>query len=629
LDSLASEATKRLFEILKPERVGLYSTSPDGEPELLRGYARESDAGGMRRLESREISGARLELMVQAIRCLEPSQSLLRSEAASAGSEDACRTCYAVPLTQGDSCIGVIYLEGDEEQRELDASDMLFLRSLGLQLAMAIDRIRLAEREVQRQESEKRLLRAELNELRQAVQRAKLVYRSEEMESLMTMARRVAGTDATVLITGPSGTGKELLARTMHELSPRRDKEFVIVDCGAIPTTLIESELFGHEKGAYTGADRRSAGLIAKAAGGTVLLDEIGELPLTVQTKLLRFVQDKAFTSVGGNQTRKVDVRILAATNRQLENDVAAGRFREDLYYRLNVVHLEVPALAERPGDIMLLARHFLELYAVQYQKSVRGFSDEAGLSLVNHGWPGNVRELQNRLMQAVLLCDKEVLTPTELNLEGSRGARTVLAFSSAREDAAGDDSLPVGSGEASPAPDAPGSVAPRDHADVIPGESIGALIDGLRTRLGAEISAVAVDSEQLQPLGRWLNEELLLVADEAADGGLNRGARIVGIAPSTYRRRLRKAKEAGGFAQSPNPEEWTVVRDILQRLVTRDTDGQTNLQAVTEQALLNEILLRYPGNTRVGSALMGVTPPTFRSRVAELNSAQAIGADR
>ena len=231
--------------------------------------------------------------------------------------------------------------------------------------------------------------------------------------------------------------------------------------------------------------------------------------------------------------------------------------------------------------------------------------------------------------MQAVLLCDKEVLTPAELNLEGSRGARTVLAFSSAREGAAVDDSLPAGSGEAYPAPDAQGQAAPRDQADVIPGESIGALMDGLRTRLGAEISAVAVDSEQLPPLGRWLNEELLLVADEAADGGLNRGARIVGIPASTYRRRLRKAKEARGFAQSPHPEEWTVVRDILQRLAAQDTDEQVNLQAMTEHALLNEILLRHPGNTRVGSALMGVTPPTFRSRVAELSSATAVGADR
>ena len=632
LESLASEATKRLFEVLKPERVALYSTSEEGEPEFLHGYARDADidAGAMRELENREISGVRLELMVQAIRGLEPSRSVIRGDATAEGSEEARRGCYAVPLTKGDSCLGVIYLEVGGQQRDLDASDMLFLRSLGLQLAMALDRIRLAEREVQRQESEKRLLRAELNGLRQAVQRAKFVYRSPEMEALMTKARRVAETDATVLVTGPSGTGKELLARTMHELSPRKDKEFVIVDCGAIPTTLIESELFGHEKGAYTGADRRSAGLIAKAAGGTVLLDEIGELPLSVQTKLLRFVQDKVFTSVGGNQTRKVDVRILAATNRRLESEVAAGRFREDLYYRLNVVQLEVPPLAERPGDIMLLARHFLELYAVQYQKNVRGFSDDAGLSLVNHGWPGNVRELQNRLMQAVLLCDQEVLTPEELNLQGSGGERTVLPFSTAQGESQSADAPTVEGSDGTDVVTDPARPAPlHDAADAVPGESVASLVEGLRSRLGAEISAVSVDSGEIPPLGRWLGEELLLVADEIADGGLNRGARVVGIPASTYRRRLARAKEGNGFAQSPRPEDWVVVRDILRLLAAQETDSGVNLQAVTEHALLNEILARYPGNTRVGSALMGVTPPTFRSRVAELSAAQAVGADR
>ena len=238
------------------------------------------------------------------------------------------------------------------------------------------------------------------------------------MDGLLETARAAAPTDVTVLINGESGTGKELLARTVHELSNRKGKPFVTVDCGAIASNLIEAELFGHSKGAYTGADRASQGRIVQADGGTLFLDEIGEVPLDVQAKLLRFVQEKEIHPVGAATSRKVDVRIIAATNRDLASEAGAGRFREDLYYRLNVVTLTAPPLRERPEDILPLAGHFLEKFALQYEKGPRRFSRSAERLLQSYSWPGNVRELQNGILRAVVLSTDEVIDGSQLVFE-------------------------------------------------------------------------------------------------------------------------------------------------------------------------------------------------------------------
>ena len=217
-------------------------------------------------------------------------------------------------------------------------------------MAVALDRARLLERERARQQEERERLEAEVTDLRRVVHGSRIAYRSAAMESLLASARKVARTDTTVLITGESGTGKEMFAHALHELSGRHERPLVVVDCGAIAPTLIESELFGHEKGAFTGAHTRKPGKLARADGGTVFLDEIGDLPLDLQSKLLRFVQEKQFTPVGGVESRKVDVRIIAATNVDLRARVAEGRFREDLFHRLNVIRLHVPPLRERQG---------------------------------------------------------------------------------------------------------------------------------------------------------------------------------------------------------------------------------------------------------------------------------------
>ncbi len=266
---------------------------------------------------------------------------------------------------------------------------------------------------------EKRLLAAEnqrlRTELRREAGRRHLVGNSRAMEQLYELVARVANTKTNVLVCGESGTGKELVARAIHDQSDRREQPFVAVNCGAIPENLLESELFGHVKGAFTGAVQNKAGLFETAQRGTLFLDEIGELPAPLQVKLLRVIQDRAVRRVGGTSDHQVDVRIVAATNRRLEDEVAAGRFREDLYYRLNVIQIELPPLRERSDDIPLLVQHFVEKYAGELGKPVRGFSEAALRHLLDHTFPGNVRELENLVERAVALSQGEVIGPESL----------------------------------------------------------------------------------------------------------------------------------------------------------------------------------------------------------------------
>ena len=225
----------------------------------------------------------------------------------------------------------------------------------------------------------------------------------------------VAPTEATVLISGESGTGKELVARALHSLSSRADKPFITVNCAALAENLLESELFGHEKGSFTGAERRREGRFAQAHGGTLFLDEVGEMPLSIQAKLLRALQQGEVQRVGSDTQLMVDVRVLAATNRDLRLEVAQKRFREDLFFRLNVISVDVPPLRERAEDIPLLAAHFLEEFASRNRKAVRGFSAQALDTMLRYSWPGNVRELENAVERAVILCHGDLITGREL----------------------------------------------------------------------------------------------------------------------------------------------------------------------------------------------------------------------
>ncbi|HOX45756.1 MAG TPA: sigma-54 dependent transcriptional regulator [Myxococcota bacterium] len=259
-------------------------------------------------------------------------------------------------------------------------------------------------------------LRRENRQLRQQIRREsgfeRIVGQAAVMQRMFRTVEKIAEFKSTVLILGESGTGKELLARAVHDHSPRKDKPFVAVNCGAIPENLLESELFGHTRGAFTDAIRNKEGLFEEADGGTLFLDEIGELPLGLQVKLLRVLQEDEIRRVGENRPRKVDVRILAATIRDLGAEVAAGRFREDLFYRLNVLMVKIPALRERPEDIPVLVEHFLQRCNAKLHTAVRGVEPAAMKLLVDYAWPGNVRELENLIERAVILCEGEVITP-------------------------------------------------------------------------------------------------------------------------------------------------------------------------------------------------------------------------
>ncbi len=253
--------------------------------------------------------------------------------------------------------------------------------------------------------AEKQYLSRENRELRQQLGQGarRIIYASAEMRNIARMVEQVAPSTATILITGESGTGKEVVADAIHGASPRRLKPLIKVSCAALPDTLLESELFGYEKGAFTGANARKEGRFELANGGTLFLDEIGEISPAVQVKLLRVLQDGKFERLGGTRTIDADVRILAATNKDLHKEVEERRFREDLFYRLNVINIRVPALRERKEDVQLLAMHFLKLYADKNNKPIEGFTEEAMLALASYDWPGNVRELENAIERAVV----------------------------------------------------------------------------------------------------------------------------------------------------------------------------------------------------------------------------------
>ncbi|MBA2777868.1 sigma-54 dependent transcriptional regulator [Billgrantia kenyensis] len=256
------------------------------------------------------------------------------------------------------------------------------------------------------------------------------------MKKLFDTIRRVASVDAPVFINGESGTGKELAARAIHERSQRASAPFVAVNCGALPNNLIQSELFGHEKGAFTGASQQKIGQIEAAAGGTLFLDEIGDLPLELQVNLLRFLEEKTIQRIGAIEEIHVDVRVLSATHVDLEKAVEEGRFREDLYHRLNVLQVSIPPLRERQEDIEVLAKFFFDKFIEDKSTNVRGFSQDALTLMRQYHWPGNIRELINRVRRAMVMCDQRLIKPTDLGLERRSSNRSIITLEQARNNA-------------------------------------------------------------------------------------------------------------------------------------------------------------------------------------------------
>jgi len=321
--------------------------------------------------------------------------------------ELSLRTVVAFPILNAGRVLGVLYIDSNSIAHEFTPDDIVLLEGFAALVAVGLENARLHE---SLKDSKSRLEIENLNlrrALKEDVRYGLLVGRSPRMQRVVELMEKVIPTQVSVMITGETGTGKELVARAIHLHGPRKDKNFIAVNCGALPETLLESELFGYKKGAFTGANEDRIGLFEAADQGTLFLDEVGEMPSSLQVKLLRVLQDSHIRRVGDTVTRKVDIRLITATNRDLRAEVDAGRFRQDLFYRLNVVPVESPPLRERGEDILLLAHHFLELFSKQQAKPIRGLTTEARELLLRYPWPGNVRELENAMARAVALADE------------------------------------------------------------------------------------------------------------------------------------------------------------------------------------------------------------------------------
>jgi transcriptional regulator with GAF, ATPase, and Fis domain len=330
-----------------------------------------------------------------------------------------------VPLLERANLLGVIYVGNDNVAELFDESKLDVLTIFSAQASLII-RNALLVNELQ---LDNKLLSEKLEQMRFG----EIIGSCAPMQDVFKKIQRVATTDISVLITGETGTGKELVAREIHQRGTRVKGPFVTINCGAIPENLLESELFGHVKGAFTGAVATKLGKFHVADGGTLFLDEIGEMPLPLQVKILRALQERVVVKVGDTRPEQVDIRIVAATNRNLEEEIKHNRFREDLFYRLNVVQLHMPPLRERGDDVLVIARYLLQRFAPEYGNKVKGLSPNSIIALRKHPWPGNIRELENRLRKAIVLADKTLLGPEDLGLS-PEDTPQILPLTDARE---------------------------------------------------------------------------------------------------------------------------------------------------------------------------------------------------
>ena len=338
----------------------------------------------------------------------------------------ALSSVMSVPLTEEGELFGLIYLGSNRIANLFEPATLEVVTVFASQASLLIRNAMLLNK-----------LRADNEALRDALEDKRfgeLIGSSAAMRDIYRKIGKVAPTDVSVLITGETGTGKELVARELHRRSERADKPFVVVNCGAIPENLLESELFGHVRGAFTGAVATRPGRFQEAHGGTLFLDEIGELPTALQVKLLRALQEKVVCKVGESKSEPVDIRVVAATHRALEREIRDGNFREDLYYRLNVVGLHLPPLRERGEDLMLIARYLLKRYAEHYNTKVRGFSPQCAMLMKKYHWPGNIRQVENRIKKAIIMAERAQLTPEDMELS-DQDLEPVMPLAQAKEE--------------------------------------------------------------------------------------------------------------------------------------------------------------------------------------------------
>jgi transcriptional regulator with GAF, ATPase, and Fis domain len=405
-ERLFAAMLQKLVELTRAEK-GFVIVLQDGERLLA-----ASHNTGDQKLDISRVSDSIVQQVSESLQPIIVSDAATDSRFAKAKSVVDLRlsSVMCVPLIYRRDLLGVIYLGNDAVTGLFTERDLSLLKVYAAQASLIVyHALQLNQLRV-----DNKNLRSQL----QAASQGEMIGTCAAMKQVFRVLRRVAPTDLSVLILGETGTGKELVARELHRLSTRRDKSFVAINCGAIPENLLESELFGHRKGSFTGAVTDKVGRVEAAHQGTLFLDEIGEMPMNLQVKLLRVLQERVIERVGDLEGRPVDIRVVAATHQDLQEMIREGRFREDLYYRLNEITVPLPALREREEDIGILAQYFLNLYREQYGSKPRGFTNQALLALKSYYWPGNVRELENRLKKAVIMSDRALLNPDDLGLD-------------------------------------------------------------------------------------------------------------------------------------------------------------------------------------------------------------------
>jgi len=407
LARLLDELLDALLEVTHADK-GFLILLEDGEMSVRasRNLAREGIEGAIDR-----VSDSIIRRVVESRKPLVVADALHDAEWSGSSSVVNLKLCSVMcaPLMQKGEVFGVIYLGNDNVVSLFDDRALEVLTVFAGQASLLVQNAMLLDS-----------LRRENLSLREAVssrQYGDLIGSGASMREVYRRIEKVAATDISVLISGETGTGKELVAREIHRRSPRAEGAFVAVNCGAIPEALLESELFGHVKGAFTGAIANRLGKFQAAHGGTLFLDEIGDMPLALQVKILRALQDRAVTKVGDSRPEPVDIRVIAASNRVLEDEIRKGTFREDLYYRLNVVAIALPPLRDRGDDLVVIARYFLQKCAKEFGVRVRGFTPSALVAMRKYGWPGNIRELENRIKKAVVLADRALVSAEDLDL--------------------------------------------------------------------------------------------------------------------------------------------------------------------------------------------------------------------